>query len=128
MAVKPNKVQDLDLDAIVTTERYNKDIEALGKRMELLESRFGSNESIANTLCETSKTAVRMQEMLDGSFLRMLCNNEQVKDSIVKLVNPSDRNWFYSFLKMLGIASWILVFFILGVLVKVAVDHYLKVP
>lgn len=125
MAVKPNKIQDLDINTIVTTDKHDRDLADLDKRITHLESKFGSNEQIADTLCVTAEKATKMQELFAASFVKLISTDEKSKDALTQLINKCDRNWLYSYLKRIGALSGSILLIILGAVAKTLVDRYL---
>ncbi len=105
MVTKPSKVQDLDMDAIVSTERHDKDFANLDKRIADLEEKFGSNEKIADTLCEAATKAAKMQDLFENNFLKLLSRNDPVRDEIKCLIKLTDRDFVQAKLKQYG--TWI---------------------
>lgn len=114
MVTKPSKIQDLDLDTIVTTDRHDKDFADLNKRICQLEEKFGTNEQIADTLCVTAEKAVKMREMISKTFVSLIESDQKIKEALTALINKTDRSWFFSYVKRIGFAGWTIIMIILG--------------
>lgn len=79
-SVKPVNKEDFDpLSLVAPIDEHTRDISSLGDRLKALEDKFGSHTQIANTLLETSNEAVKMSDMLENSFLKLICKNEPVR-------------------------------------------------
>jgi hypothetical protein len=89
---KPSKVQDVDMDSIVTTERHDQDVQHLDKRLCDLEARFGSNEKVAETLREAADSQVKMQNVHDEMLIKALKRNDAVKAALAEEIQASDRS------------------------------------
>lgn len=85
---------DFDTNQIIRhVEDHAKDIVALLLRVKELEDKFGNNEKIADTLSETAEKAVKMQTMLQKTFVLLLETNEPVRCEIKKLIKSTDREF-----------------------------------
>ena len=126
MAKNNKTFQDFDPNAYLKTDDYQKDIKDLGSRIKKLEDQFGSNEKIADTLCETAEKATKMQQMLADSFLKQLQHNPEVKGAVNKIIDESDRNAFQTLAKKMGVGAWSIVVFLAGVVVTALVGNILK--
>jgi hypothetical protein len=96
----PTKLDDFDADKIaVTVDQHAKDIGALSEKVKCLEERFGSSISLANTLSDASKEAVKLKEMLAESFLELLQKNDAVRNEIRGFIKVVDREYVSQKLK-----------------------------
>ena len=84
---------------------HESDIQSLSKRIEKLEDRLGSNEKLADTLCETANKAVKMREMLETNFVQMLSKDDKAKQEIKTIIEQTDRDFVQTKLKQYG--TWI---------------------
>ena len=93
-SLKSINKEDFDpLSLVSPIDEHTKDISNLGARLKVLEDKFGSHTQIANTLLETSNEAVKMSEMLEVNFLKLLVKNEPVRLAIKQLIKAEDRNF-----------------------------------
>lgn len=90
-------------DYVQQVGEHEKDLVSIKERLAALEEKFGSNEKIADTLCETSEKAVRMDEMLGKRFLHLLKHDVGIKGEVTSLVNGIDRSFFLASLKRVGL-------------------------
>ncbi len=97
---------------------------SLTKKVECLEEKFGTNEKIAETLSDTAKKAVKMQEMFAETFVTLLKSNKDIRKVLADLLDELDRSYTKSFMKRFG--SWIggLVLLIVGALIKSLFDKF----
>ena len=100
-------VDDFNPDQMV--REHGKDITDIKARLEKLESKFGSNEQIADTLCETSEKASKMQELLANSFTKLIKQNSDVQGALTDFINKADRNAVKELMKKIGFGVWTLI-------------------
>lgn len=128
MASKPPDKKIIDdfvvnnIAKLTTKEDFN----SLHDKVRKLEDRVLTSENIADTLCEASQKASRMQEFLATTFIKLLKSDEQTKAIILEVIETSDRNWFIKALRRVGVLAWGAFVFILGVLVKIAFDKWFQ--
>lgn len=108
MAIKPKN--DFDTNKLVETSgKHNEEISDLKKRVRVIEDKFGDNEKIANTIYLTADSQVKMQEMLELSFVKQLQNSPKIKEVIDTLINESDRKAASVIIKKVGIGIWTII-------------------
>lgn len=91
---------DFDAPAIARqVEDHTKDMVSLAKRLDELEARFGSNEKIANTLCEVESSAVKMADCFEKSLIKILGQSDPVNKQINKIISEADRSYVAQQLK-----------------------------
>lgn len=125
MVANTDSIQDFDFNKIIKIDQHTKDIEDLSKRITTLEERFGSNEKLADSLCEAWDKAVRMQELITKSFLKIVASNEDAKECITTLVNKIDRDWLKAYFKRIGFTFWSILVFVAGVAVTTIVGKWI---
>jgi len=116
MVNPPRHKQEQDFDANTLVKEHGEDISELKARILELENKFGSNEKIAETLCDTSLKAVKMREMLAKTFVETIKTDAEVKAAIEQLVKNTDKHTFWGYMKIGGGILWTAVSFILGLL------------
>lgn len=128
MALPNNQTQppsDFDPGSIVRkVDDHDKGMELLSTRIKNIEDKFGSNEQIAETLCDTAKKAVKMQTMLADTFIELLKTNESVKISVTELTNKADRNATSLVLKRFGSSIIAIVYILLGSIMTGLIKHF----
>ncbi len=103
-SVKPINKEDFNpLSLVAPIDEHTRDISSLGDRLKALEDKFGSHTQIANTLLETSNEAVKMSDMLENSFLKLICKNEPVRNALKELIKSEDRNFIATQIKRWGV-------------------------
>lgn len=125
MVTKPSKIQDLDIDTIVTSDKHDKDFSDLNKRLCALEEKFGTNELVAATLCVVSEKAAQMQEMFVTGLLKAIRTDERIQTALDTAIRKADRNWFYATLSRFGKVGWAIMLLIVGAIAKTLSDKYL---
>ncbi|MGH7202860.1 MAG: hypothetical protein ACREHC_00255 [Candidatus Levyibacteriota bacterium] len=105
---------DFSADILAKSEKHETDIGELSTRVKALEDKFSTNEKIADTLCETAEKATKMQNMLSGSFIKLIQNDVHVKEAIQKQIRVSDKNAFQSWMKKFGGIVLAIIIYILG--------------
>jgi hypothetical protein len=116
----PNKnkndfvVEELIKDLSSDLSNHSKDMISLSEKIKNFELKFGNNEKIAETLFETSKKAVKMQEMLADNFIILLKNNIHARKEILNIINEFDRDFTKIILKRFGFAVWSILMVIIG--------------
>lgn len=105
---------DFDPNQLV---KLNEDLSGLVGRIESLESKFGSHEQIADTLCETTDKASRMKSMLAKAFIDFVQHDHDAKKALKNIVDEADRDAFRLFIKKFGIAVWSIFLIIVSVLI-----------
>lgn len=114
---------DFDVNKIVETgSKHEEEISNLKRQVKTLEDKFGNNEKIADTLCETSEKASKMQEMLTASFLKQIKSNPEIKKALKEVIDETDRDFVRAFIKKVGWAIWTLIV----ALVSGAIVFFLK--
>ncbi len=94
-----------DANEYLKQDVHAKDMNALETRIQSLEDKLGSNEKIADTLCEASEKAVKMREMLEKNFIDLVSKNDSVRTEIKNIIKSADRDFVQSKLKQYG--TWI---------------------
>lgn len=128
MAPKTNHSQsDFNpLDLSRKSDQHDQDITDLKERLDSLEERFGTNEKIAETLCNASETAVKMQTMLKGVFLKLLHDDKQITDKMSDMIGEYDRDKLSVALNGIGKHVVHAIIFISGVVATVAIQNIFK--
>lgn len=121
-----NKLQDFDLDSIVKVDKYEKDLSGLEDRIAAIEKKFGNNESIAETLCDTAEKATKMKAMLAQTFVTAIKTDKDTKESLTQLVYEIDRSQLWAWIKRVGIAGWTIMVFFLGLIAKALIDKWIR--
>lgn len=119
------KKNDFDVDDIVHADKHQQDIDGLSTRITQLENKFGTNEKIADTLCETAEKASKMQEMLGKSFLKLLQHDTDIGSEFEKIISKSDRNAFYRALKRFGSVSGAIILLLVGAVLYALAAKYI---
>lgn len=108
-----------------TIGKHDEELISVKKRLDSLEEKFGNNEKIADTLCETAEKALKMDEMIRKVFLKLLKKDTDIKSEVSNLVNDLDRNCFKKNLKRFGFTVWTVIIFLLGVLITAIVNKFI---
>lgn len=104
---------------------HARDVLDLKEKVKDFESRFGTHEKIAETLSDTSKTAIKMQEMLCDTFVKLLDTNDAIKNKISEIINKTDRNNFYVWAKSIGLGAWTIIVAVISAIAgAVARSHF----
>jgi hypothetical protein len=97
---------------------HDQDIQKLVSRVEAFEEKFGSNEKIGKTLCETAEESTKMRSMLASTFAYLIEHDVPTKQALTKLLNSEDRKAVWSFVKRFGFvggaAIWTVITLVLG--------------
>ena len=120
------KKNDFNVDDIVHADKHQQDIDGLSTRIAALENKFGTNEKIADTLCETAEKASKMHEMLGKSFLKMLEHDSDIGTQFEKIINKSDRNAFFAFLRRFGSITGAVILLLLGAVLYALAAKYIQ--
>lgn len=99
------KIEDFDVDKIVLSDQHAKDIEGLSTRISKIENKIDTPLHLADSIVECSVEAVKMQEMLECAFLKLISKNEPVRKEIGQLIKQVDRGYVQAQLKKYG--TWI---------------------
>lgn len=130
MASSSNKTQQKNdfnpNDLTQSVDKHGQDLADIKERLEKIESKFGTNEKIADTLCETAEKATKMKEMIRETFLNLVIYDVKIKDSMYGLVNTADRKFLSATLKRLGAIIWSIIMIVIGVLITVAITKLTK--
>jgi hypothetical protein len=111
-------------DIATTVNKHDEDFILVKERLNELERKFGNNEKIADTLCETAEKATKMHEMLAKTFLKLLQHDVPVKQEVSNLVNKTDRNYFYASVKRVGFLVATIVWSIIMIVIGAFVTHF----
>lgn len=122
----PPAKKDFEISELVKSDRHEKDMSALDRRVLLLESRVGTSEKIAETLFEASQKAVKMRTMIGNLLIDMLQRDKKVRDELQLFIKKSDREAVTVFWKRFGFSIWSSIVFILGVIATVIIQKSLK--
>lgn len=110
-SVKPLNKEDFDpLSLVAPIDEHTRDISNLTARVKTLEDKFGTHTQIANTLLETSNEAVKMSEMLENNFLKLIGKNEHIRTAIKELIRSEDRSFVATQVKRWGL--WVAAAFL----------------
>lgn len=94
MATKGTGKDDFIAESLARqVDDHTKDMGLITKRLDELEARFGTNEKIANTLCEVEENAVKMGNCIEKSISKILINSDPVNNQIKKIIAESDRSY-----------------------------------
>jgi len=95
MAKKHNNTDELDGESYTQrVDEHGKDLVDLKKRFKILEDKFGTNEKIADTLCQTDEKASKFSEMLEKRFVKLLQTDGSSKKQIRSMVSEQlKQNW-----------------------------------
>lgn len=116
---------DFNATKIATTvNKHDEEFISVKSRLDSLETKFGNNERIADTLCETAEKASKMNEMFGKRFLHLLQNDVGVKEEVGNLVNKTDRSYFLSTLKRGGLLLIGFLYSVLLILVGAWISHH----
>jgi len=111
----PTKKTDFNIDDLVKTgSKHDEEISGLKKRVKIIEDKFGDNEKIADTLCATADTQLKMQEMLQNVFMKQLQSNPVVQEEISKIINKTEKDQFKVWARKIGIGVWTVIVSILS--------------
>jgi hypothetical protein len=106
--------------------RHGQDIVDVQKRLKVLENKFGDNIKIADTLCEASKQAVKMKEMIKSIISELLDKDPEIKNRVDNLVKGVDRDSVKCFYKKFGGLIFNGIIFILGSTVVLLFQYFSK--
>lgn len=122
--------QDFDPSKIInTTDLHSAHIESLSGRIKDLESKIGTSEAFADTLCCASERAKKMHDWLAASVGKLIISDEVIKENLTKLVNQVDRRAFFVILKRFGWFAWTITVFVLTLSGKSFFDYlFHKLP
>lgn len=127
MAGNKKQSSDFDPEDLVKNEKHEKDISALSTRIENLEKKFGTNESLANTIVEASKSQKQIDEMLAENIVLLIQKNEVVRTEIKNQLDTIDRSTVNKIIKGWGgkaiVAIWSLIVLVIGAVVN---SHFSK--
>ena len=117
---------DFNAGQIATTvTKHDAEFIDVKKRLDSLEEKFGSNEKIADTLCETAEKATKMQEMLGKSFLKLLQHDTEIGTEFEKIIGKSDRHAFYKLLRRFGSVSGAVILLLVGAVLYALAAKYI---
>lgn len=114
------------VDFTKKSDQHDQDISTIKERLDALEDRFGTNEKIAETLCDTASKATRMQDMLSETFVKLLTKDEKVKEALGKFIDNSDRGYLFAFVKRIGFLAWSAIIFLLGLVANGFIQSFFK--
>jgi putative Ca2+/H+ antiporter (TMEM165/GDT1 family) len=119
MTEQPNGASDFNPAKIATTvTKHDEEFISVKSRLDALEAKFGNNERIADTLCETAEKASKMNEMVGKRFLHLLQNDVGIKSEIANIINKTDRNYFMATMKRVGVLVatiiWSVIMLVIG--------------
>lgn len=120
MADPPQNTNGTDFkipEIVRTVEDHKLALAAVVDRIKVLEDKFGTNEKIAETLCATSATAVKMQTMLSDTFTKLLRTDEGIKNGVTELINKNDRHLAIVAMKRFGFAVYTAIISIIGIVI-----------
>jgi hypothetical protein len=119
-SVKPLNKEDFDpLSLVAPIDEHTRDISNLSARVKTLEDKFGTHTQIANTLLETSNEAVKMSEMLESSFLKLIGKNEPIRNAVKELVRTEDRIFIANQMRRWG---WLLAAAFLFLITQISAE------
>lgn len=110
----------------MAAEDHAKQMEDVISRIKELESKFGSNERIADTLCETAEKATKMQAMLANKFIDLLNTNVPIKEAVQQIMEKSDRNYFILSLRRFGGYVWTIAVIFLTLLFEILIKSQIS--
>ncbi len=98
MAKKSNNTGELDGENYAErVDEHGKDLVDLKKKVKSLEDKFGTNEKIADTLCQTDEKATKFSEMLERRLVKMLKSDGNSKKEIKAIVSEQLKQDWKSF-------------------------------
>ncbi|MCK4592154.1 hypothetical protein KAT63_01795 [Candidatus Parcubacteria bacterium] len=110
---------DFDPDKLTTSlDKHGEDIINVKKRIEQLEDKFGNNEKIADTLCETAEKATKMREMISDTFLLLIEKDLKIKGGLKNLIKETDRDVFKHNINKLFSLIFALALIVFGALIN----------
>jgi hypothetical protein len=101
-----NNSNDFSADILAKSEKHETDIGELTNKIRVLEDKFGTNERIADTLCETAEKATKMQEMIAITFTKVLKTNDDVKKELKTIIDEHDRNKLWWLTGKIAVGIW----------------------
>jgi len=102
-SIKPLNKEDFDpYNLVAPIDEHTRDISDLSDRLIALEDKFGTHTQIANTLLETSNEAVKMSEMFESNFLKLISKNEPTRNALKELIRNEDRSFVATQLRRWG--------------------------
>lgn len=121
MAKKYNNNSELDGENYTQrVDEHGKDLIDLKKRFKSLEDKFGTNEKIADTLCQTDERASKFSEMLEKRFVKLLQADGKSKNQIRSIISEQlKQNW-----KAFAISTGGKIAFVLWTIFTIWLGHF----
>lgn len=118
--------QDFNPDELVQSSQHQQDIDGLNTRIKSLEDKFGTNEKIADTLCEASERALRMDELFEKKIVKQIQQNAEVRKELRKVIDEADRAAVRAFIKRVGIGIWTLIIALVSGAIALIINTFNK--
>lgn len=119
---------DFNEEELVKTDQHKADIDKINERILKLESRFGTNECIADTIFSVTERDTKMQKMISDVLTKLISSDNKVRKMIGDYINESDRNVVTEFLRRFGLWVFGLIMLALGSFITTLVQMTIKAP
>jgi hypothetical protein len=95
------------------------------QRIALLEDKLGSNEKIGDTFYEASSKVVKLQTLQKETILKLIMTDHEIKLAVAKLVNDTDRNFFYKTVRQFKTIIYTLFIVVITALTQDLIRKYM---
>ncbi len=123
-----NHSSDFNEEELVNVDQHKADIDKIHERLTKLETKFGTNECIADTIFSVTERDTKMQKMLSDVVIKLIGSDAKVRDSISKYLDEADRRNFAVFGNRIGFALWSIALLIIGAILQPIVQSMMKLP
>jgi len=123
-----NHSSDFNEEELVNVDQHKADIDKIHERLTKLETKFGTNECIADTIFSVTERDTKMQKMLSDVVIRLIGSDIKVRDSISKYLDEADKRNFAVFGNRIGFALWSIALLIIGAILQPIVQSMMKLP